>query len=81
MGKETWTFRDIKIEKNKFYRNKIYVPLRDVDIEKVLISTKIFFGGNKNFIGYLYIDHKVKPLHIMLPKTSAYVKAYDGQTK
>ena len=23
----------------------------------------------------------MKPLHIMLPKTSAYVKRYDGQTK
>ena len=27
------------------------------------------------------ITHKVKPLHIMLPKTTAYVKSYDGQTK
>ena len=26
-------------------------------------------------------DHKVKPLHIVLPKTNAYVKSYDGQTK
>ena len=26
-------------------------------------------------------DHKVKSLHIMLPKTRAYVKSYDGQTK
>ena len=26
-------------------------------------------------------NHKVKPLHIILPKTSAYVKSYDGQTK
>ena len=26
-------------------------------------------------------NYKVKPLHIMLPKTSAYVKSYDGQTK
>ena len=33
------------------------------------------------FIGYLYNDNKIKPLHIMLPKTSAYVKSYDGQTK
>ena len=33
------------------------------------------------FFGYLYSDHRVKPLHIMLPKTSAYVKHYDGQTK
>ena len=29
----------------------------------------------------MYNDHKVKPLHIMLPKTSAYVKIFDGQTK
>ena len=33
------------------------------------------------FIGYLYDDYKVKPLHIMLPKTREYVKSYDGQTK
>ena len=34
----------------------------------------------KCFIGYLYTDHKVKPLHMMIPKASAYVKRYDGQT-
>ena len=32
-------------------------------------------------IGYLYNDNKVKLLHIMLPKTSAYLKRFDGQTK
>ena len=32
-------------------------------------------------MGYFYDDNKVKPLHTMLPKTSAYVKSYDGQTK
>ena len=35
----------------------------------------------KYFIGYLYNDDKVKPLHIILPKSSAYVRSYDGQTK
>ena len=51
--------------------------------EKILVSKKISFGEkNYNyFIGYLYNDNKVKPLHIMLPKTNAYVKSYDGQTK
>ena len=29
----------------------------------------------------MYNDYRVKPLHIMLPKTSAYVKRYNGQTK
>ena len=39
---------------------------KDVYIEKV-------------FIGYLYNDNKVKLLHIVLPKTSVYVKRYDEQ--
>ena len=29
----------------------------------------------------MYDGYKVKSLHIMLPKTSAYVKSYAGQTK
>ena len=29
----------------------------------------------------MYDDYKIKPLHIMLPKTSANVKSSDGQTK
>ena len=50
---------------------------------KKIVSNKISFGEKnyKYFIGYLYNDHKVKPLLIMLPKTSAYVKNHDGQTK
>ena len=29
----------------------------------------------------MYDDYKIKPLQRMLPKTDAYVKSYDGQTK
>ena len=52
-------------------------------IEKVLVSNKTSFGEKnyKHFIGYLDNGNKVKPLNIMLPKTSAYVKGYEGQTK
>ena len=80
MGKVILTF---EIEKNKFYCNKTPIFLGDVDIEKILVSNNISFGEKnyKYFIGDLHNDHKVKPLHIMLPKTSAYVKSYDGQTK
>ena len=83
MGKGILTFKDNEIEKNKFYHHKTPIFLGDVDIEKVLISNKIFFGEKnyKYFIGYLYNGNKVKPLNIMLSKTSAYVKSYDGQTK
>ena len=61
MGKEILTFGDIEIEKKKFYRHKTPVPLRDVDIEKVLVSNKISFGEEnyKYFIGYLYNVNKI----------------------
>ena len=55
----------------------------DVDIEKVLVSNKISFREKnyKYFIGYLYNDRKIKPLHKIFPKTSVYENIYDGQTK
>ena len=74
MGKEILTLGDIEIEKTKFYCYKSLVPQKDVDSEKVLVSNRI--------TGYLYNDNRVKTLHIMLPKTSVYVKSYDDeQTK
>ena len=83
MGKEIWTFGSTEIEKSKFYFYKTPIFLKDADIEKVLVSNKITFGEKnyKYFIGYLYNDNKVKPLHIMLLKTSAHVKRYDGQAR
>ena len=43
MVKEILTFGDIEIEKNKFYRHKA----KDVDIENMLVFTKISFGEKK----------------------------------
>ena len=73
----------MKKKKKKNYRHKTPIFFKDVDIEKVLVSNKISFceKNYKYFIGYFYHDHKAKPLIIMLPKTNAYVKSYDGQTK
>ena len=56
--------------------------MKDVAIEKVLVSSKISFGGKSyNLIVYLYNDNKVQPLQRMLPKASVYVKSYDWETK
>ena len=79
MGKKILMFGDIEIEKYKFYHHKSPILLEHADIEKVLVSNKISSGEKsyKYFIGYLHNDYKVKPLHIMLPKKSAYVRNYD----
>ena len=68
MDKEILTFGNTEIEKNTFYRYKSPIPLRDVDINKVLVFNKISFDEKnyKYFIGYLYNDNRGKPLHIML---------------
>ena len=57
--------------------------LEDVDTDNVLVSNKISPDDKsfKYFIGYLFDDYKIKPLHITLPKISAYVSIYDYQTK
>ena len=83
MGKEILMFDNIEIEKNKFSHYQAPIFVGDANIEKVLVSNKISFGEKnyKYFIGYLHNGNKVKPLNIMLPKTRAYVKSYDGQTK
>ena len=62
---------------------KVLFLKKYVDIEIVLVSRKISLGEKnyKYFIGYLNNDDRVKPVHMILPKTSAYVKRYDGQTK
>ena len=83
LSKEILTFGDIEIKKSKFYHDKSTIFLKDVNIEKVLVSKKISSGEKnyKYFIGSLYDNCKVKPLHIMLPKVIAFVKRYDEQTK
>ena len=47
MGKEVLPFGDVEIEKNEFYCYKSFAPLREVDIEKVLVSNNVSFGGKK----------------------------------
>ena len=67
----------MKLKKKKRF---LQVFFNVLDIEKVLVSTKTVCGEKnyKYFIGFLYNDHIVTPLHIILPKTSIYVKDYDG---
>ena len=61
MGKDILRFGYNEIEKNKFYRHKSPISLKDVDIQKVLVSNKNSFGEKNYKIAYLYNDHKTKP--------------------
>ena len=65
-------FGNTETEKSKFYHHKTPIFLGDVNTEKLLVSNQIsFVEKNYNyFICYLHNRNKVKPLNIMLHKTS-----------
>ena len=73
----------LKLKIINFTVIKVLFFKKDIDIEEILVSSKISSGEKKYkyFIYYLYNNFKVKLLHIILPKTSAYVKGFDGETK
>ena len=79
MGKKILTFEDIETEKKKILPQQDSYFLKNVDIGKVLASNKIYFGEKTVLL--VTCTMIIKPLHTMFPKTSVYVKSYDGQTK
>ena len=83
MSKKIIAFGDNEIEKRKFrcYKNPNFK--KELDADNILISKEISSGEKdyKYFIGYVDDDYKIKPVHTMLSKTSAYVKSCDGETK
>ena len=84
MGIKSLAFGSIEIEKKNFFTAiRLLFFWKTLILKTVLVSKKISFGEKnyKYFIGYLHDNHKVKLLHIMLPKTRAYVKCYDRETK
>ena len=53
MGKTIMKFGDIEIEKQKFHHHKRSISIKNVDINKIVVSNKVSFGkkGFKYFIG------------------------------
>ena len=77
-------FDNIEIEKLKFHHGKNLILLKDLDNNNKEVSSIVSSGKKKYkyLIGYKDDDdYKIKALHIMLLKTSAYVKSYVGETK
>ena len=77
MEKTFTKFGDIEIGKQKFHQHKRPISVKDININKIVVSSKVSFGkkGFKYFNGYK--DAKIRPLCIFLPKISAYRRDFD----
>ena len=73
--KKTLKFNNIKLNKKEFHKSKEPIDLMSVIVDQIVISDK-FKHNNKNFkyfIGYQE-GETVKPLCIILPQMSGYIK-------
>ena len=54
MEKTIIKFGDIEIEKQKFHQHKRPISIKNIDINKIVVSNKVSTGkmGFKYFIGY-----------------------------
>ena len=69
MGKDVLTFGKMKLKIINFTVIKVQFFFKKIDIEKVLVSSKVS-SGEKTINTLLVNELKVKPLFIMLPKRS-----------
>ena len=79
MEKAVIKFGDIEIEKQKSHQYKRPISIKNIDINKIVVSNNVYFGkkkGFKCFIGYKDAK-KTRPLCIFLPKMSAYRRDFD----
>ena len=78
MGRKAINFGDKRINKKDFYNNKKQFKIKDIDINKILISKPGSYG-KKNAKKYIvgYSDDVIRPLRILLPQMIGYVKYFD----
>ena len=76
MSEQALKFGDIVINKNEFHTSKQASALNLLDANKIVVSDKFKHShdGFKYFIGYLYDEHVIRPLCIILPQMSGYIK-------
>ena len=83
MSKQTLVFNDIEVNKKDFYDSKKATPLNTVHTKNIVISYKIKHndGSYKYFIVYLHNDGVIRPLCVILPQMSGYIKYFENGEK
>ena len=77
MNKNIIKFDETEIEEYEFHQYKNPILIINIDINKLVVSSKLSFCKQdfRYFIGYIE-DKKNRPLCIFLSKTSEYIKDF-----
>ena len=82
MSEKTLKFNNIKLNKKEFHKSKQPIDLKSVNVDQIVVSDKFRYSdvGFKYFIGYQE-GEIAKPLCIILPQMSAYIKYFGNGRK
>ena len=82
MSEKTLQFNDIILNKKEFHKSKESIDLLSVDADQIVVSHKFKLTDDvfKYFIGYKE-GEIVKPLCIILPQMSTYIKYFENESK
>ena len=82
MSEKTLKFNNIRLNKKEFHKSKEPIDLMSVNVDQIVVSDKFKHSdeGFKYFIGYQE-DEIVKPLCIILPQMSGYIKYFENGVK
>ena len=82
MTEKALKFHNIRVTKKEFHKSNKPIDLMSVNVDQIVVSNKFNHNNDdfKDFIGYQEGDI-VKPLCIILPQMSGYIKyfEYGGQ--
>ena len=82
MNEKTLKSDNIKVNKKKFHKSKQPIDLDLINVDRIVVSDKFKHSddGFKYFIGYKE-GEIVKPLCIILPQISGYIKYFENSGK
>ena len=82
MSSKKIKFRDKEVDKKQFHSSKEAILLDSVDLSKIVVSSrwKLNDTTHKYFCRYLNND-VIKPLCVILPQMSRYIKYFDNGGK
>ena len=82
MSEKTLKFDNIRVNKKEFHKSKQPINLDLVNVDQIVISDKFKHSddGFKYFIGYRESEI-IKPLCIILPQMSGYIKYFENSGK
>ena len=82
MSEKTLKFDNIRVNKKEFHKSKQPIDLDLVNVDQIVVSDKFKHSddGFKYFIGYKE-GEIVKPLCIILPQMTGYIKYFENGGK